>query len=312
MNQFLHQPVLLKETIDLLCNKDGGLYVDCTLGGGGHSEAILKRSPHNRIIGIDQDSEAIKAASERLAPYGDRVIFVWDNFKNIGDILDKLSIPSVDGVLMDLGISSPQLDHKERGFSYQQDAPLDMRMNQTGGAITARDLVNNLTEEELAQIIYRYGEERWAKRIAQFIVTARSNKSIETTGELVEIIKAAIPKKARDGGHHPGKKTFQALRIAVNDELRIIAPAMETAARRLNAGGRLGVISFHSLEDRIVKDTMRYLAKDCICPPGQAICTCHKESLIKAVNRKPIVAGEDELRDNPRARSAKLRVGERI
>ena len=280
MRQFLHQPVLLKETIDLLCWREGGLYVDCTLGAGGHSEAILRECPHSRVIGIDQDKEAIEAASERLAPYGERVIFVWRNFKNIDEILTKIGVPQVDGVLMDLGISSPQLDHKERGFSYQQDAPLDMRMNQVSGTITAQDIVNNLTEEELGQIIYRYGEERWAKRIAEFIVRARQEKPLTTTGELVAVVKAAIPKKVRDGGHHPAKKTFQALRIAVNDELQIIAPAMEAAARRLSSGGRLAVISFHSLEDRIVKDAMRYLAKDCICPPGQAICTCDKEQLI--------------------------------
>ncbi len=312
MRQFLHQPVLLKETIDLLCWREGGLYVDCTLGAGGHSEAILRECPHSRVIGIDQDKEAIEAASERLAPYGERVIFVWRNFKNIDEILTKIGVPQVDGVLMDLGISSPQLDHKERGFSYQQDAPLDMRMNQVSGTITAQDIVNNLTEEELGQIIYRYGEERWAKRIAEFIVRARQEKPLTTTGELVAVVKAAIPKKVRDGGHHPAKKTFQALRIAVNDELQIIAPAMEAAARRLSSGGRLAVISFHSLEDRIVKDAMRYLAKDCICPPGQAICTCDKEQLIKPVTRKPVIAGEGELAENPRARSAKLRVGERV
>lgn len=312
MDKFLHQPVLLKETIDLLCWHEDGVYVDCTLGAGGHSEAILKNSPHSRVIGIDQDSEAIKAASERLAPFGERVIFVWDNFKNIDEILENIAIPQVHGVLMDLGISSPQLDHKERGFSYQQDAPLDMRMNQVSGAITAQDLVNNLTEDELSQIIFRYGEERWAKRIAQFIVKERENKTLTTTGQLVDIIKAAIPKKAREGGHHPAKKTFQALRIAVNNELKIISPAMEGAAHHLVPGGRLAVISFHSLEDRIVKDTMRYLAKDCICPPEQAVCTCDKEQLIKVVTRKPVCAGEGELEANPRARSAKLRVGERV
>ncbi|MDO4541645.1 MAG: 16S rRNA (cytosine(1402)-N(4))-methyltransferase RsmH [Bacillota bacterium] len=312
MDKFLHQPVLLQETIDLLCWRDDGLYVDCTLGAGGHSEAILKKSPMTRVIGIDQDSEAIKAASKRLAPFGERVIFVWDNFKNIDEILGKLDVPRVDGVLMDLGISSPQLDHKERGFSYQQDAPLDMRMNQISGTITADTLVNNLTEEELAQIIYRYGEERWAARIAGFIVEERQKAPLKTTGQLVNIIRAAIPKKAREGKHHPAKKTFQALRIAVNDELQIIAPAMEAAAERLSPGGRLAVISFHSLEDRIVKDTMRYLAKDCICPPGQAICTCDKEQILKPVNRKPLCAGAEELEANPRARSAKLRVAERV
>ncbi|MEG1497048.1 MAG: 16S rRNA (cytosine(1402)-N(4))-methyltransferase RsmH [Clostridiales bacterium] len=312
MNQFLHQPVLLNETINQLFWKENGIYIDCTLGAGGHSEAILNRSSQSRIIGIDQDREAIEAASNRLAPFGERVLFVWDNFKNIDEILEKLQIPRVDGVLMDLGISSPQLDHGERGFSYQQDAPLDMRMNQGSGGLTAKDLVNNLSPEELTDIIFRYGEERWAKRIAEFIVTAREKQPLETTGELVSVIKMAIPKKVRENGHHPAKKTFQALRIAVNDELNIIAPGMEAAANHLNIGGRLAVISFHSLEDRIVKESLRYLSKDCICPPEQIVCNCKKERTIKILTKKPIIAPEDELAANPRARSAKLRVGERV
>ncbi|HMM05236.1 MAG TPA: 16S rRNA (cytosine(1402)-N(4))-methyltransferase RsmH [Clostridiales bacterium] len=312
MSQFLHQPVLLRETIGELVTKKDGIYVDCTMGGGGHSEAILLSGPETRVIGIDQDMEAIKASSKRLAPYGGRAIFVWDNFCNLEKILSKLNVPKVDGVLMDLGISSPQLDQAERGFSYQQDAALDMRMNRDGKTLTAEDLVNNLPEEELSQLIYRYGEERWAKRIAAFIKERREKQPIETTGELVEIIKAAIPKKVREEGHHPAKKTFQALRIAVNNELQIIAPTMEVAARHLNPGGILAVISFHSLEDRIVKETMKYLAADCICPPSQVICTCNKERLMKITVRKPITAGEAELAENPRARSAKLRVGMRI
>ncbi|MEG1821871.1 MAG: 16S rRNA (cytosine(1402)-N(4))-methyltransferase RsmH [Clostridiales bacterium] len=312
MNQFLHQPVLLNETINQLFWKENGIYIDCTLGAGGHSEAILNRSSQSRIIGIDQDREAIEAASNRLAPFGERVLFVWDNFKNIDEILEKLQIPRVDGVLMDLGISSPQLDHGERGFSYQQDAPLDMRMNQGSGGLTAKDLVNNLSPEELTDIIFRYGEERWAKRIAEFIVTAREKQPLETTGELVSVIKMAIPKKVRENGHHPAKKTFQALRIAVNDELNIIAPGMEAAANHLNIGGRLAVISFHSLEDRIVKESLRYLSKVCICPPEQIVCNCKKERTIKILTKKPIIAPEDELAANPRARSAKLRVGERV
>lgn len=312
MSQFLHQPVLLRETIGELVTKKDGIYVDCTMGGGGHSEAILLSGPETRVIGIDQDMEAIKASSKRLAPYGGRAIFVWDNFCNLEKILSKLNVPKVDGVLMDLGISSPQLDQAERGFSYQQDAALDMRMNRDGKTLTAKDLVNNLPEEELSQLIYRYGEERWAKRIAAFIKERREKQPIETTGELVEIIKAAIPKKVREEGHHPAKKTFQALRIAVNNELQIIAPTMEVAARHLNPGGILAVISFHSLEDRIVKETMKYLAADCICPPSQVICTCNKERLMKITVRKPITAGEAELAENPRARSAKLRVGMRI
>jgi 16S rRNA (cytosine1402-N4)-methyltransferase len=312
MSQFLHQPVLLHETIGELVTKKDGIYVDCTLGGGGHSEAILQSGPDIKVIGIDQDMEAIRASSKRLAPYGGRAIFVWDNFSHLNDILLRLHVDKVDGVLFDLGISSPQLDHGDRGFSYQQDAPLDMRMNRDGKALTARDLVNNLPEEELSQLIFRYGEERWAKRIASFIVERRKEQPIETTGELVEIIKAAIPKKVREAGHHPAKKTFQALRIAVNNELQVIAPAMEVAAEHLNPGGKLVVISFHSLEDRIVKETMKYLAADCICPPSQAICTCDKVQLIKITVRKPICASEEELAENPRARSAKLRVGMRI
>ncbi|MBQ2764311.1 MAG: 16S rRNA (cytosine(1402)-N(4))-methyltransferase RsmH [Firmicutes bacterium] len=312
MSQFVHQPVLLHETIGELVTKKDGIYVDCTLGGGGHTETILKTCPEARVIGIDQDMEAIRASAERLAPYGDRAIFVWNNFRNLSQVLAELGIEKVDGFLFDLGISSPQLDHGERGFSYQHDAPLDMRMNRDKATTTAKDIVNTYSEEELTDIIYRYGEERWAKRIARFICERREEAPIETTGELVSIIKAAIPKKVREEGHHPAKKTFQALRIAVNDELNIIAPAMEDAAKHLNKGGRLAVISFHSLEDRIVKETMKYLSLDCICPPESIICTCDKERLIKVVVRKPIVAGAEELAENPRARSAKLRVGQRI
>lgn len=312
MNQFFHQPVLLRETIEELVTKKDGIYVDCTLGGGGHTEAILSASPDTRVIGIDQDTEALKASAERLAPYGDRAVFVWNNFLNIDAVLSELGIEKVDGFLFDLGISSPQLDHADRGFSYQQDAPLDMRMNRESTGLTARDIVNTYTEEELAEILWKYGEERWAKRIAAFIVESREKKPLETTGELVSVMKAAIPKKVRQEGHHPAKKSFQALRIAVNDELNIIAPAMEAAAKHLNPGGKLAVISFHSLEDRIVKETMKYLAADCICPPHQIVCTCNKERLIKITVRKPIVAGEAELQENPRARSAKLRVGMRV
>lgn len=312
MSQFVHQPVLLRETIEELVTKKDGIYVDCTLGGGGHTEAILKSCPEAKVIGIDQDQEALRASAERLAPFGDRAIFVWNNFCHLDSILEELQVEKVDGFLFDLGISSPQLDHAERGFSYQQDAPLDMRMNRDKEQITAKDIVNGYSEEEIAEIIFRYGEERWAKRIAAFIVERREKKPLETTGELVSVIKAAIPKKVREDGHHPAKKTFQALRIAVNDELNIIAPAMECAAKHLNSGGKLAVISFHSLEDRIVKETMKYLAADCICPPHQVVCTCDKEKLIKITVRKPICAGKEELEENPRARSAKLRVGMRI
>ena len=312
MTQFFHKSVLLEETVAELITKKDGVYVDCTLGGGGHTETILKMCPEARVIGIDQDMEAIRASVERLSPYGDRAIFVWNNFSNLEQVLYEVGVEKADGFLFDLGISSPQLDHGERGFSYQHDAPLDMRMNRDKETLTARDIVNDFSQEEITDIIYRYGEERWAKRIAEFICEYREKQPIETTGELVGIIKAAIPKKVREEGHHPAKKTFQALRIAVNDELNIIAPAMEAAAKHLNPGGKLAVISFHSLEDRIVKETMKYLATDCICPPHQIVCTCDKEKLIKVTVRKPIVASAEELEVNPRARSAKLRVGMRV
>lgn len=310
--EFFHKPVLLDETIDHLFTKEDGVYVDCTLGAGGHSEAILKRSNSSHVIGIDQDKEALAAASQRLAPFGERAFFVWRNFRKLDEILEEIGVSEVDGILMDLGISSPQLDHSERGFSYQQDAPLDMRMDRDSQELTAYEIVNTWTEEALSEIIFCYGEERWAKRIAQFILESRGKAPIETTGQLVSVIKAAIPKKVREEGHHPGKKTFQALRIAVNDELNIIAPTMEKAAKHLKVGGRLAVISFHSLEDRIVKESLKYMAKDCICPPHQIVCTCDKEKMIKIITRKPVVASEQELEENPRARSAKLRVGERI
>ncbi len=310
--KFLHQPVLLEETIDRLFTKEDGLSGDCTLGGAGHSEAILQRSPNCRILGIDQDKDAVAAAEERLAPFGERVKIVWDNFKNLERILQASGVEKADGFLFDLGISSPQLDRGERGFSYQADAPLDMRMNRHNGVLTAKEIVNQLPLDELAQIIYRYGEERWAKRIAEFIVTAREEKPIETTMELVDIIKAAVPKKAREGGPHPAKRTFQALRIAVNNELGIIAPALNVAVDHLAVGGRIAVISFHSLEDRIVKETFQEMTKECVCPPGQVICTCDKVRTLQLLSRKPIVASPEELEENPRARSAKLRVGVRV
>lgn len=309
---FQHQPVLLEETIDLLLKKADGLYVDCTLGGAGHSEAILQRSPQSRILGIDQDKDAVGAAEARLAPYGERAKIVWDNFKNLENVLAASGVDKADGFLFDLGLSSPQLDRGERGFSYQTDAPLDMRMNRHNGVLTAKEIINQLPEDELAQIIFRYGEERWAKRIANFIVMARGKNPVETTLELVDIIKAAVPKKAREGGPHPAKRTFQALRIAVNNELNIIAPALNVAVEHLSVGGRIAVISFHSLEDRIVKETFVQMSKECICPPGQAICTCDKVRTLQIVTRKPVSASSGELEDNPRARSAKLRVGARV
>ncbi len=312
MSAFFHKPVLLRETVSELVTLADGVYVDCTLGAGGHTEAILSACPKATVIGIDRDREAINASEQRLAPFGERVLFVWENFSHLSDILDDLGYEKVDGFLFDLGISSPQLDHGERGFSYMRDAPLDMRMDRERESLTAKDIVNTFSADDLTELIYNYGEERWAKRIAAFICEAREDKPLETTDELVRIIKAAIPKKFRDGGHHPAKKTFQALRIAVNDELNIIAPALKDAAERLRPGGKLAVISFHSLEDRIVKDTFKYLYTDCVCPPEQVICTCDKKRLVKLTPRKPILPSKEELADNPRARSAKLRVCTRI
>lgn len=312
MCSFEHQPVLLTETIEGLITTENGVYVDCTLGGAGHSETILREYPEARIIGIDRDSEAIAASKQRLAPYGERAVFVWDNFANINNILAGLGIDKVDGFLFDLGVSSPQLDHGERGFSYMQDAPLDMRMDRERGSVTAADIVNTYSLEELTDIIYKYGEERWSKRIAEFITAARAKEPLTTTGQLVSVIKAAVPKGARTEGHHPAKKTFQALRIAVNDELNIISGALTAASEHLKTGGRIAVISFHSLEDRIVKDTFKYLNRDCICPPEQIVCTCGKKRTVKIITRKPVTGREEELKANPRARSAKLRIAERI
>ena len=312
MQSFEHLPVLLSETVSNLVHTEDGLYVDCTVGGGGHSAAILAQSPHCRLLGIDQDREALAAAQERLAPFGERAFFVWDNFRNLDRILSDNHITHADGFLFDLGVSSYQLDESTRGFSYQADAPLDMRMDRDGDGQTACDLLNQLPEEELSRIIYSYGEERWAARIANFIVAARQQKPLTTTAELVEIIKNAVPKKAREGGPHPAKRTFQALRIAVNNELNIIEPAILAAAEHLKPGGRIAVISFHSLEDRIVKETFRYLARDCICPPGQIVCTCDKKQTVRIITRKPLTASDAELAENPRSRSAKLRVCEGI
>ena len=309
---FAHRPVLLEETLTSLVTTENGIYVDGTLGGGGHAEALLRACPAAQLIGIDRDHEALDASKQRLAPFGDRAVFVWDDFRNIDAILDDLGVDAVDGVLLDLGVSSPQLDHAERGFSYQQEAPLDMRMDRERQTLTAADIVNGYTEAELTRLLYDNAEERWAKRIAAFIVAERQKRPLVTTADLTRIVKAAIPKGARDGGHHPAKRTFQALRIAVNDELDIIAPTLTAAADRLKTGGRLAVISFHSLEDRIVKDTFKYLAADCVCRPEQVVCTCNKRKTVKILTRRPIVGGEAELAENPRARSAKLRVAEKV
>jgi 16S rRNA (cytosine1402-N4)-methyltransferase len=304
---FHHVPVLFHETLDALAIKPDGIYVDCTLGGAGHSTAIAERlGPNGRLIGLDQDENALKAAGERLARFGDRVQTVKTNFAFIADVLSRLGIEGVDGVLMDIGVSSHQLDEGERGFSFHQDAPLDMRMDRSN-PLSAATVVNEWPEAELARILWEYGEERWAKRIAQFIVKAREERPIETTGELVDLIKAAIPAAARREGGHPARRTFQAIRIAVNDELGALERGLAGALQVLRPGGRLVVITFHSLEDRIVKQTFQRWANPCTCPPTIPVCVCGKKPMVELVTRKPISASPAELEANPRARSAKLR-----
>lgn len=286
--------------------------MDCTLGGGGHSELILQRTePDGHLVALDQDPEALSAAKKRLSSYEPRVIFVKSNFSRLAEVLEDLGIVIVDGVLFDLGTSSYQLDNPVRGFSYQHDAPLDMRMDPER-EITAGMLVNNLTVEELTEVIKKYGEERWASRIAEFICEERKRSPIETTGALVEIIKKAIPAGARREGPHPAKRTFQALRIAVNDELEILEAAVKSAVHVLKPGGRVCVITFHSLEDRIIKDLFRELASPCTCPRDFPVCVCGGKKVLRVITTKPVLPSEDELKINPRARSAKLRTGERV
>ncbi len=309
--EFHHVSVLLRECIENLNIKPDGIYVDGTMGGGGHSLEIAKRLTTGRLICIDQDLNAHKAAKERLKDNLDKITFVHDNFGNIGGILDSLGIDKIDGMLLDIGVSSHQLDEAERGFSYQHDAPLDMRMDTTN-PFTAYALLNEYSEDALNRVIFSYGEERWAKRIAQFIVNERQNKPIETTGELVEIIKKAVPKGARKDGPHPAKRTFQAIRIEVNGELEVLQQAIGNVAHRLTPGGRLCIITFHSLEDRIVKEAFRTQENPCTCPPQFPVCVCGKKPAGRVITRKPIVASEGELEENPRARSAKLRVLEGI
>ena len=305
---FHHVSVLRKETIANLITDTSGVYVDCTLGGAGHSRALADQlTGQATIIGLDQDRDAIAAATERLADTSCRHIFVQRNFRYISEVLDELGIDTVDGIMFDLGVSSYQLDTPDRGFSYMQDGPLDMRMDRSQGR-SAYDIVNGYSEADLYRIIKDYGEERWAKRIAEFIVKERQEKPLERTEELVQVIKKAIPAGARKDGPHPAKRTFQAIRIEVNDELGILKDSLEHAAQRLKRGGRLCVITFHSLEDRIAKQTLRLLATDCICPPEMPVCTCHHQAILK-VKRQPILPSPEELDLNPRARSAKLRVG---
>ena len=309
--EFHHISVLLNECIDNLNITPDGIYVDCTMGGGGHSLEIAKRLTTGRLICIDQDPNAHEAAGKRLAEYKDRITFVRDNFGNIKSILDSLEIEKIDGMLLDIGVSSHQLDEAERGFSYQQDAPLDMRMN-PDRPFSAYDVVNGYDEDELDRVIFTYGEERWARRIAQFIVKEREAKPIETTGELVDIIKKAVPKGARKDGPHPAKRTFQAIRIEVNGELEVLQRAIDDVAARLAVGGRLCIITFHSLEDRIVKEAFRKQENPCICPPQFPVCVCGKKPLGRVITRKPILPSKEELEENPRSRSAKLRVLEGV
>ncbi len=308
--EFKHISVLLNETIEGLNIKKDGIYLDCTLGGGGHSLEIVKRLESGVLVGIDQDMDAIKKATQVLDEYKERVRIVKSNFSNFDKVLDELNIERIDGALLDLGVSSFQFDEGERGFSYHQDSALDMRMDQESD-FSAYNIVNEYDVTDLSNIIFKYGEERWAKRIAEFIVEARIAKPIDTTFELVEIIKNAIPKKARED-KHPAKKTFQALRIEVNKELEIIEDTIKKLVSRINVGGRLAIITFHSLEDKIVKDTFKYLETDCICDRSAPICTCNKVREIKIITRKPIVASDEELEHNNRARSAKLRVAEKV
>jgi len=309
---FVHVPVLLDECIEGLNIKNGGIYVDGTIGGAGHSKEIAKfMGPDGILIGIDQDINAINAATERLKAYGDRVKIINDNFKNMKSIVHSLGFDKVDGILLDLGVSSHQLDEGERGFSYMKDAALDMRMDRNN-PLTAEIIVNEWSEEEIHNIIKQYGEERWAKRIAEFIVRERQKQRIASTQQLVDIIKNAIPASARREGPHPAKRTFQALRIAVNDELGILEKAILDGVDILKPEGRICIITFHSLEDRIVKNTFSKLEKPCTCPPRIPQCICGQVPLIKIISRKPITANSEELEKNPRARSAKLRVAERL
>ena len=309
--EFHHISVLLNECIDNLNIRPDGIYVDGTMGGGGHSLEIAKRLTTGRLICIDQDPNAHEAAGKRLAEYKDRITFVRDNFGNIRNILDSLDIEKIDGMLLDIGVSSHQLDEAERGFSYQQDAPLDMRMN-PDKPFSAYDVVNGYDEDALDRVIFTYGEDRWARRITQFIVKERETKPIETTGELVDIIKKAVPKGARKDGPHPAKRTFQAIRIEVNGELDVLQKAIDDVAERLSVGGRLCIITFHSLEDRIVKEAFRKQENPCICPPQFPVCVCGKKPLGRVITRKPILPSKEELEVNPRSRSAKLRVLEGV
>lgn len=308
---FNHRSVLLQEVIDALCIRPDGLYVDGTLGGGGHSYEICRRLTGGRLIGIDQDADAIRAAGERLAPFKDSVTIVRSNYAQMMAVLDELRIGAVDGILLDLGVSSYQLDTPERGFTYREEnAPLDMRMDDRETQ-TAEDIVNTYSEQELFRIIRDYGEDRFAKNIAKHIVRRRQESPIRTTGELNEVIRAAIPQKVRAAGGHPSKRTYQALRIELNHELDVLRDHLDEMIDRLAEGGRICVITFHSLEDRIVKSTFRKNENPCTCPPDFPVCVCGKVSKGRVVTRKPIIPGQEELEKNSRSASAKLRVFEK-
>ena len=309
--EFSHKSVLLDECLDGLCIRPDGIYLDGTLGGAGHSLEIVRRLTTGRLIGVDRDTAALEAAGARLAPYMDRVTLVHGNFRELERILDDLEISAVDGMLFDLGVSSPQLDDGARGFSYMADAPLDMRMNRED-RLTAWEVVNRWPREELRRILYEYGEERYAPQIAAAIDRRRQTGPIETTLELVDVIRSAMPPQALREKQHPAKRSFQAIRIVVNDELGAVREMMETAIPRLKPGGRLAVITFHSLEDRIVKSAMNAAAKGCTCPPDFPVCVCGKKPQVRVITRKPITSGQKELTENPRARSAKLRICEKI
>lgn len=316
---FHHVTVLKEEAVDGLAVKPDGIYVDCTLGGAGHSERIASLlGPGGRLIGLDQDDAALAFAKERLAPFGDKVRLVKTNFRHLERVLREEGAPltdggtpQVDGILFDLGVSSPQLDEAERGFSYHQDAPLDMRMDRSG-MLTAREIVNEWSEAEIAKILFEYGEEKFARRIASVIVKAREKGPVETTGQLAELVKEGIPAAARRTGGHPAKRSFQAIRIAVNDELGVLEQALEQGIRCLKPGGRISVITFHSLEDRICKQTFAKHMESCTCPPDFPLCVCNRKPLLRLVNRKPILPDEEELETNQRARSSKLRIAEKL
>lgn len=309
--EFSHRPVLLDECLEGLNIKPDGIYVDGTAGGAGHSREIAKRLKNGLLIAIDQDETAVAVVKERLAEFGDRVRVVRSNFSEISSVCESLGIEKIDGILLDLGVSSHQLDTAERGFSYMSDAELDMRMDKRN-PLTAKIVVNEYPEEKIKKILFEYGEEKFSAQIASSIIRAREKKEIETTAELAEIIKGAIPPKAREGGHHPAKRSFQAIRIEVNSELDVIEPTIRDAEKLLAKGGRMAIITFHSLEDRIVKQTYASLATGCTCPREFPVCVCGNKPKIKAVNKKPIVSGREELDINPRARSAKLRVAEKL